>query len=190
MTATAASPEQDHAKIISNTVAWVERAVIGLNLCPFAKAEHVNGRIHYEVSAAQDAEHLMLDLGQSMERLLSTDPNTMETLLLIHPLAFNDFLDYNDFVMDAEDLLARLNLDGVLQIASFHPHYQFAETSPEAIENYTNRSPYPMLHLLREDSVERAVEAFPDAETIYERNIETMKKLGLKRWHALFPEQA
>jgi uncharacterized protein len=190
MTETAALPELDQAKIISKTVAWLERAVIGLNLCPFAKAEHVNGRIHYEVSAAQDAEHLMLDLGQSMERLLSADPSTMETLLLIHPLAFHDFLDYNDFLMDAEDLLTRLKLEGVLQIASFHPNYQFADTSPEDIENYTNRSPYPMLHLLREASVERAVDAFPEAEMIYERNIDTMKKFGLKRWQELFQDQA
>jgi uncharacterized protein len=180
----------EKAQIIAKTVVWLERAVIGLNLCPFAKAEHIHGRIHYEVSAAKDGYQLMRDLGTSLELLLSQPPEKIETLLLIHPQAFEDFLDYNDFLVDAEELLAKLDLEGVVQIASFHPQYQFEGTEPEDIENYTNRSPYPMLHLLREDSLERAVESFPDTDTIFERNIETMKKLGLKRWQELFADQA
>jgi uncharacterized protein len=185
-----ANPEQEKEQVITKTVVWLERAVIGLNLCPFAKAEHINGRIHYEVSAAKDGQQLMLDLGKSLELLLNQPPEKIETLLLIHPQAFEDFLDYNDFLVDAEDLLARLDLDGVIQIASFHPQYQFDGTEADDIENYTNRSPYPMLHLLREESLDRAVDSVPDTDSIFERNIETMKKLGLKRWQELFADQA
>jgi uncharacterized protein len=182
------SPE--HAEVVAKTIVWLERAVIGLNLCPFAKAEHINGRIHYEVSDAKDGHQLMLDLGASLELLVNQPPEKVETLLLIHPRAFDDFLDYNDFLVDAEEMLAKLNLEGVIQIASFHPHYQFEGTEPEDIENHTNRSPYPMLHLLREESLDRAVESFPDTDSIFERNIDTMKKLGLKRWQELFSDQA
>lgn len=188
MISTSTSTEQK--VVIARTVVWLERAVIGLNLCPFAKAEHLHGRIHYDVSDAKDGHQLMLDLGKSLELLLNQPPEKIETLLLIHPLVFEDFLDYNDFLVDAEDLLAKLDLEGVIQIASFHPQYQFEGTEPGDIENYTNRSPYPMLHLLREESLERAVESVPDTDAIFERNIDTMKKLGLKRWQELFADQA
>jgi uncharacterized protein len=185
-----ASTPNEQKLVIAKTVVWLERAVIGLNLCPFAKAEHLHGRIHYEVSDAKDGHQLMLDLGQSLELLLNQPPDKIETLLLIHPQVFEDFLDYNDFLVDAEDLLAKLDLEGVIQIASFHPQYQFEGTALDDIENYTNRSPYPMLHLLREESLERAVESVPDTDAIFERNIDTMKKLGLKRWQELFADQA
>ncbi len=185
-----ASTSTEQKVVIARTVVWLERAVIGLNLCPFAKAEHLHGRIHYDVSDAKDGHQLMLDLGKSLELLLNQPPEKIETLLLIHPLVFEDFLDYNDFLVDAEDLLAKLNLEGVIQIASFHPQYQFEGTEQGDIENYTNRSPYPMLHLLREESLERAVESVPDTTAIFERNIDTMKKLGLKRWQELFADQA
>jgi uncharacterized protein len=185
-----ASTSTEQKVVIARTVVWLERAVIGLNLCPFAKAEHLHGRIHYGVSDAKDGHQLMLDLGKSLELLLNQPPEKIETLLLIHPHVFEDFLDYNDFLVDAEDLLTKLDLEGVIQIASFHPQYQFEGTEQGDIENYTNRSPYPMLHLLREESLERAVESVPDTDAIFERNIDTMKKLGLKRWQELFADQA
>lgn len=182
-------PSLNKSQVLQDTILWLERAVIGLNLCPFAKAEHIHGRIHYQVSEAQSAGQLMEDLGRGLEHLLSQPPEKVETSLLIHPLVFQDFLDYNDFLADVEDLLARLNLEGTVQVASFHPQFQFADTEPDDIGNYTNRAPYPTLHLLREESIDRAVEAFPQAEEIFERNIETMNKLGLAGWKKLMGGQ-
>jgi uncharacterized protein len=169
-------------EVIANTQRWLERAVIGLNLCPFAKTEHVHGRIRYCVSDATDTETLLADLRRELLALQAADPAQCETTLLMHPQMLQDFLDYNDFLGEADALLEDLELDGVLQIASFHPHYQFGGTEAGDIENFTNRSPYPTLHILREASVERAVASFPDAEMIYERNIATLKKLGLAGW--------
>lgn len=171
--------------IIASTQRWLERAVIGLNLCPFANAEHVHGRIRYVVSEATRSDELLLTLEQEIEFLLAQDPAKTETTLLIVPQMLADFLDYNDFLDDADAMLEHADPQAQLQIASFHPQYQFGGTEPEDMENYTNRSPYPMLHLLREDSVERAVASFPDAANIYERNIATLKKLGLEGWKAL-----
>ncbi len=171
--------------IIASTQRWLERAVIGLNLCPFAKAEHVHGRIRYCVSAATEASDLLLMLEQEITYLLAQDPAKTETTLLIVPNMLADFLDYNDFLDEADAMLEHADPEAQLQIASFHPQYQFGGTAPDDMENYTNRSPYPMLHLLREDSVERAVASFPDAANIYERNIATLKKLGLEGWRAL-----
>ena len=183
MTATLpASPEA----IIADTVEWMEKAVIGLNLCPFAKAVHVKKQIRYTVSEAQTAEQLVDDLRKELEVLAEANPEKIETSLLIHPLVLTDFLDFNDFLDIADALLEELELDGILQIANFHPDYQFADTHIGDIENYTNRSPYPTLHLLREDSLDKAVEAFPDAEMIFERNIEVMQKLGHEGWHEMF----
>ncbi len=156
--------------------------MIGLNLCPFAKAEHVHGRIRYCVSDAEQPTDLLLALEHEIIFLLARDPAQTETTLLIVPHMLVDFLDYNDFLDEADAMLAHVDPDAQLQIASFHPQYQFAGTQPDDIENFTNRSPYPMLHLLREDSVERAVGAFPEAEKIYERNIATLRKLGLAGW--------
>ncbi len=171
--------------IIASTQRWLERAVIGLNLCPFAKAEHVHGRIRYCVSAATEASNLLLMLEQEITYLLAQDAAKTETTLLIVPNMLADFLDYNDFLDEADAMLEHADPDAQLQIASFHPQYQFGGTQVDDMENYTNRSPYPMLHLLREDSVERAVASFPDADNIYERNIATLKKLGLEGWRAL-----
>jgi uncharacterized protein len=171
--------------IIASTQRWLERAVIGLNLCPFAKAEHVHGRIRYCVSGATESSDLLLMLEQEITYLLVQDPTKTETTLLIVPHMLPDFLDYNDFLDEADAMLEHADPDAQLQIASFHPRYQFGGTSPDDMENYTNRSPYPMLHLLREDSVERAVASYPDAASIYERNIATLKKLGLDGWRAL-----
>ena len=171
--------------IIARTHQWLERAVIGLNLCPFAKAEHVHGRIRYSVSEATQPTDLLLALEEEITFLLAQDPAKTETTLLIVPHMLADFLDYNDFLDEADAVLEHADHDAQLQIASFHPHYQFAGSQPDDIENFTNRSPYPMLHLLREDSVERAVAAFPEAEQIYERNIATLRKLGLAGWKTM-----
>jgi uncharacterized protein len=170
---------------IEQTQAWLDKAVIGLNLCPFAKAVHTKGQIRWVESAARDAEALLRDLVHELRHLAAADAEQIDTTLLIHPQVLNDFLDFNDFLDVADAALAELGLEGVLQVASFHPHYQFAGTEEDDAGNLSNRSPYPTLHLLREDSVERAVAAFPEAESIYERNIETLQRLGLKGWRKL-----
>jgi hypothetical protein len=175
----------EDALLIRDTVAWLERAVIGLNLCPFAKAVHVKGQIHYAISHATDATALEQDLVSELRDLMSAEPDERDTTLLIAPYCLHDFLHYNDFLMLADDALANLRLKDDIQIASFHPHYQFAGTDSEDVTNNTNRSPYPMLHLLREASVARAVAAVPEAADIYERNMETMQALGNTGWAAL-----
>jgi hypothetical protein len=175
----------DSAAVIATTRAWVDRAVIGLNLCPFAKAVQIKGQVRYAVSDAGNAETLLADLHAELEALAEADPAQTDTTLLIHPGVLHDFHDYNSFLGVADACLEELELDGIIQIASFHPEYQFAGSGPDDIENYTNRSPFPILHLLREDSIERAVAAFPDASDIYERNMETLRRLGLSGWQAL-----
>ncbi len=174
----------DHL-IIAATQAWVEKAVIGLNLCPFAKAVYVKQQIRYVVSAAREVDVLLTALEAELLTLQVADPEKIDTTLIIIPDTLSDFLDYNDFLTVADNLLEDLELDGEIQIASFHPHYQFAGTAADDIENYTNRSPYPILHLLRESSIERAVEAFPEAEMIFEKNMETLCKLGHEGWQKL-----
>lgn len=171
--------------IISATQAWLEKAVIGLNLCPFAKAVHVKQQIRYVVSAATTPEALLEDLLNELRALEDADPEQIDTTLLIHPQVLNDFLDYNDFLDIADAAAAEPEFDDAFQIASFHPDYQFADTAPDDIGNYTNRSPYPTLHLLREVSIDRAVEAFPEAEQIYEKNMATLNELGLAGWKKL-----
>lgn len=164
--------------IISATREWLERVVIGLDLCPFAKPVYLARRIEFRVSTARASHVLLDDLTRALSDLTSADPDVIETMLLIHPSALTDFLAYNDFLDEADQVLQDAELDGVIQIASFHPHYQFAGTAPDAIENHTNRSPYPMLHLLREASVERAIDAYGDTDDIPARNIETMRRIG------------
>lgn len=180
------SPDDATAREVAEaTRHWLEQAVIGLNLCPFAKAVYVKDQVRYAVSDAIDPEGVLADLEDELLRLHETDPEQVDTTLLILPDALDDFYDFNDFEDLSDRLLKRMRLVGTLQVATFHPQFQFAETDVDDIENYTNRSPHPILHLLREDSVERAVEAFPEAETIYEKNIETMQKLGLDGWRRL-----
>lgn len=175
----------DKAQIEADTRAWVDKAVIGLNLCPFAKAVQVQGRVRYVVSEASTVEDLLYELAAELNHLHDTPPEETDTTLLIHPQLLTDFLDYNDFLEAADALVADIGLEGELQVASFHPRYQFEGTTADDITNYSNRSPYPTLHLLREDSIDRAVEAFPEAETIYEANIKTLDKLGIGGWLAL-----
>ncbi|TXI17725.1 MAG: DUF1415 domain-containing protein [Roseateles sp.] len=175
----------NHEQIINDTRDWVVKAVIGLNLCPFAKSVHVNERIRYVVSDATEPEQLLKDLARELLALNRADPEEVDTTLLIHPGVLNDFLEFNDFLDAADALVDELELDGVLQIADFHPDYQFEGTPVDDIGNYSNRSPYPTLHLLREDSIERAVESMPDTAAIFEGNLDTLAKLGLAGWQAL-----
>jgi hypothetical protein len=171
---------------IAATREWLERAVIGLNLCPFAKAVHVRGQVRYVVSDATDLEALLADLLHELRLLADADPELVETTLLIHPHVLGDFLDYNDFLDVADAAVSELELDGEVQVASFHPDYRFADTAPDDMGNYSNRAPYPTLHLLREASVDRAVAAFPEAGRIFERNIDTLRQLGHAGWRALW----
>lgn len=173
------STDEKHEALVAATREWLLRAVIGLNLCPFAKAVQVKDRILYSVSDAKNAEQLCEDLYRALQHLQEIDADQVETTLLIHPYVLNDFLDYNDFLDVADAVIEDMDLVGEIQIASFHPQYQFAGTSADAIENYTNRSPYPMLQLLRESSLESAIDSYPDAANIYERNIETLRAMGM-----------
>jgi len=170
---------------VAVTRAWVERAVIGLNLCPFAKAPQAKGQVRYALSEATEPDALLAELVDELKRLDATPAEQIETTLLIHPRVLTDFADYNDFLDRAEQAVAELDLEGVLQVASFHPHYRFAGTDDGDVSNASNRSPYPTLHLLREASIDRAVAAFPEAETIYEANIATLEQLGTEGWAAL-----
>ncbi|RKF45542.1 DUF1415 domain-containing protein [Paraburkholderia fungorum] len=179
------SPAESHDAVIAVTRHWLTKAVIGLNLCPFAKAVHVKEQIRYAVSDAVDMEGVLTDLETEIQALVAASPETVDTTLLVLPRALGDFLDYNDCLFFAERMIKQLRLEGIIQIASFHPHYQFEGSEPDDIENYTNRAPYPIFHLLREDSIERAVQAFPDAEAIYERNQDTLRRIGLKGWNDL-----
>src|SRR5690349_1117427 len=175
----------DDEAIIAATRRWLERAVIGLNLCPFAKAVYVKEQVRYVVSNASTPEALLEQLMDELQKLSDTPAEKVDTTLLIHPFVLDDFLDYNEFLDVADAAVEDMQLDGELQVASFHPQYQFADTDINDISNYTNRAPYPILHLLREDSIERAVEAFPEAAEIFDKNIETLEKLGHEGWDAL-----
>ena len=166
---------------------WLERAVIGLNLCPFAKAVYVKQQVRFVLSDASTPEALLEQLAEELVLLRDTPADEIDTTLVVHPDVLQDFLDYNDFLDNADAAIEALDLEGVLQVASFHPGYQFAGTAADDIGNYTNRSPYPTLHLLREDSVSRAVDAFPDADRIVDRNVATLDALGIECWQKLFP---
>ena len=170
---------------IRATRAWVEHAVVGLNLCPFAKAPLVKGQIRYVVNETDDPRELLDALCAEMRVLIDADPAQIETTLLVHPNVLRDFIDFNDFLDAADAALEDLGHVGVLQIASLHPQYQFAGTEADDIGNATNRSPYPTLHLLREASVDRAVEAFPEADAIFDNNVRTLEALGVDGWAAL-----
>jgi uncharacterized protein len=172
-------------RVIAATRRWIEKAVIGLRLCPFAAAPFARDQIRYQVSAQRSTDGLVQELTQELVRLQAADPQLCETSLLIHPLVLTDFADYNQFLGEAEAAIVTLRLRGELQIASFHPDYQFAGSAPDDVENYSNRSPYPMLHLLRETSVARAVSGYPAIAEIGERNRATLRALGAKGWRDL-----
>jgi uncharacterized protein len=177
--------EPDEHPVIASTRAWVDHAVIGLNLCPFARGVQVKGQVRYVLSEAVDEEALLKDLCRELLHLADADPAQTDTTLIVHPEVLNDFDAYNDFLDLADAALVSLGLEGTIQVASFHPDYCFAGSSPDDIDNATNRSPHPTLHLLREASIDRAVEAFPEAEAIYEHNVETLQRLGTEGWKDL-----
>ncbi|MCE7033057.1 DUF1415 domain-containing protein [Lysobacter sp. GX 14042] len=170
---------------IAATRRWLERAVIGLNLCPFAKAVHVKDQVRFVLSEADTPDALLQELADELAWLADTDPAVVDTTLLIHPRVLGDFGDYNDFLDQADAAIDALGLEGEIQVASFHPDYRFAGTAADDPGNLTNRSPHPMLHLLREESIDRAVAAYPDPEVIVERNIATMERLGQAGYRAL-----
>jgi hypothetical protein len=180
----AMTPDQD--TVIHDTQRWLTTAVIGLNLCPFAKAVHVKNQIRYKVSEATEPEGLLQDLIQELILLRDADPEQIDTTLLVHPQVLHDFFDFNDFLDVVDAALEELDLGGIIQVASFHPDYQFSDTDPDDIENYSNRSPYPTLHLIRESSIAQAVSAIPNAEDIYETNIATLRQLGHEGWQKLW----
>lgn len=184
--ATTAAAAATDAAIVAATQRWIERAVIGLNLCPFARAPFVQQRIRFRVSHARSTDALAIDLGEELQTLHSTDVQTSETTLLIHPFVLTDFCAYNDFLGVAESTLRSLGMQGEIQIASFHPHYRFADAAADSIENYSNRSPYPILHLLREASIARASASMADTDAIYRRNMETLRGLGADGWRELW----
>ena len=170
---------------IADTRRWLEKAVIGLNLCPFAKAVYVKQQVRFVLSDATTPEALLEELAEELVLLRDTPAEQVDTTLIVHPQVLGDFLDYNDFLDNADAAVEALDLQGILQVASFHPQYQFAGAAADDVSNYTNRAPYPTLHLLREDSVERAVAAFPDPDVIVERNIATLDELGVDGWNTL-----
>ena len=178
--------ETEFNQVVPLTVRWLERAVIGLNLCPFAKGVHAKRQIHYFVTRAQSREDLLKVLREELQALVAFDPDVRNTTLLIAPLAFPEFWDFNAFLPECDTLLKREKLQGVVQIASFHPLFEFAGVAPDDITNCTNRSPYPILHLLREDSIDRALHAFADPGSIFETNMQTLQALGQKGWDALY----
>jgi uncharacterized protein len=178
----------DAERVIAATRDWLERAVIGLGLCPFAEAPYVRDRIRFRVSAQESTDGLVEELAAELRYLLDADPTVCETTLLIHPHVLNDFGDYNQFLDDADAVVAALGFEGELQVASFHPAYRFADSEPNDVSNCTNRSPYPMLHLLREASVTRAVETFPGVHDIGANNIATLRALGAAGWRALWTQ--
>jgi hypothetical protein len=172
-------------EVLAKTRHWLEAAVIGLNLCPFAKAVYVKNQVRLVVSKARHADDLLEELDRELDLLVATPANQIDTTLLIVPALFEDFLDFNDFLEVADGVVDEHGLEGVIQLASFHPQFQFDGTEPDDIGNYTNRAPFATLHLLREDSVERAVEAFPEAGAIFEQNIATLTALGAVGWAGL-----
>ena len=174
-----------HEQVLAETRAWVQRAVIGLNLCPFARGVAVKDQVRYVVCDAADEEALLRTLCTELQRLADTDAELLETTLLVHPGVLADFADFNDFLAVAEAAVDELGLDGVLQVASFHPQYQFDGTAADDVGNATNRSPWPTLHLLREESIDRAVAVFPHPEAIFEANLQTLDALGPDGWAAL-----
>lgn len=178
--------EREWASVAADaTRTWLERAVIGLNLCPFAKAVHVKGQIHYVVAMSEDRSEWLALVAHELQALQQMDPAIRDTTLLIFPAAMPDFLEFSHFLPDADRVLRKLGLEGELQIASFHPRFQFAGTDRDDITNFTNRAPYPTLHLLREVSIAKALAAFPDAESIFEKNRQTLEQLGHAGWRDL-----
>lgn len=178
-------PSESKDTYVQDTVRWLEKAVIGLNLCPFAKSVHVKGQIHHVVTLATTAEDVLAALREELQGLANAPAEVRDTTLVVVPHCLHDFLDFNDFLGDVDDVVHAMGLAGTLQVASFHPQFQFAGTDTDDVTNCTNRAPYPTLHLLREASIDRAVSVFPEAETIFERNMEVLEEMCMAGWLAL-----
>ncbi len=175
----------DSATVTDHTRQWLEKAVIGLNLCPFAKAPHVKNLVRISVSQAHHLDGFLEDLDRELQLLGDTPADELETTLLVHPTLFPDFDTFNQMLDIADAAVVDNGLEGIVQIAPFHPDFQFEGTDSDDISNYTNRSPYPTLHLIREDSIAKAAQAFPDASAIFERNIALLEKMGHEGWDKL-----
>lgn len=176
-------PTPNDAAVEAATRHWVERVVVGLSLCPFARA--VLPRLRIVVSAARNIDELLDDLGAELERLVETDVDEVPTTLVVTPHAFGDFYAYLDAIEVVEAVLADTDLEGEIQVASFHPDYCFEGAPADDPANLSNRSPYPMFHLLREDEVSRAVDSHPDPEGIPPRNIALLRSMGADAIRAL-----
>ena len=175
----------DSATVTEHTRQWLEKAVIGLNLCPFAKAPHVKNLVRISISQARHLDGFLEDLDRELQLLGDTPADELETTLLVHPTLFPDFDTFNQMLDIADAAVVDNGLEGIVQIAPFHPDFQFEGTDSDDIGNYTNRSPYPTLHLIREDSIAKAAQAFPDASAIFERNIALLEKMGHEGWDKL-----
>ena len=178
----------DISQIENRVRRWLEKAVIGLNLCPFAKSVYVKDQVRIAICQAQDRHALTAQLYEELQLLASTPAQQTDTTLLVVPCMFEQFSDFNDYLDIAEAVLDELELVGEIQLASFHPFYQFANTEPDDLSNYTNRAPYPILHLLREDSLDKAAEQYPDASVIFQRNVAVVQELGIDGWHRLLQD--
>ncbi len=191
MTAAAASTDipASAEQVRADMQRWLERAVIGLNLCPFAKAVHVKGQVHVAVCAEPAFGPVLEALGAELDALLACSPEVRDTTLLVLPQGHDDFLLFDALVREGERLIARRRLAGVVQLASFHPRFVFADADEGDPGNNSNRAPWPTLHLLREASIDRAVAAFPQAEAIFGANVARLRALGHAGWHALLAQE-
>lgn len=165
----------------AETLCWVRTVVIGLGLCPFAARVVENGQLSIRISDADSPEALLQHLLDELQQLEQVPAEETDTVLLVHPGVLQDFDDYNEFLGLVDLLLEQEGFEGVFQVASFHPDYRFGGVSADDVSNYTNRSPYPMLHIIREHSLEQAIASFPDVDAVPQKNIETMQKLGADR---------
>jgi len=170
---------------LDDTRRWLERAVVGLNLCPFAKAVLAKGQVHLAATPAQDAPGILEAFAAELDALVALPASERDTTLLVIPQGMDDFLAFLDLVARAERLVRKRGQGGVVQVAHFHPGFVFADADEDDITNCTNRSPHPTLHLLREESMDRAVAAFPDPAAIYEANMARLQELGPEGWDAL-----
>ncbi|HLU03064.1 MAG TPA: DUF1415 domain-containing protein [Advenella sp.] len=179
----------DISQIENRVRHWLEKAVIGLNLCPFAKSVYVKNQVRIAICQAQDRHALTAQLYEELQWLMNIPAQQTDTTLLVVPYMCEQFSDFNDYLDIAEAVLDELELVGEIQLASFHPLYQFADTEPDDLSNYTNRAPYPILHLLREDSLDKAAQQYPDASVIFQRNIAVVQELGRDGWHRLLGDE-
>lgn len=181
-------PQPDVQAVVQRTLDWLDRIVIGLNLCPFAASVRREGSVRLAVCESSDEATLAKDLLAELDLLQQTGEAEISTTLLVFPRAFHRFDSYWQFYELAENLLLEAGLEGVIQLASFHPDYCFEGEPAQDVSHFTNRSPYPMLHLIREQQLERVLAQYPDPEAIPDRNIATLRRLGESQLRALFAD--